>query len=80
MGDLFHISNWGAIFPLLNYGCIKREMVPPGNQKGFSITHDEIVDALDGLNFIAKSERVVPSNSKIKPFNKLIVGNKKREL
>lgn len=80
MGDLFHISNWGAIFPLLNYGCIKREMVPPGNEKGFSITHDEIVDALDGLNFIAKSERVVPSNSKIKPFNKLIVGNKKREL
>ena len=80
MGDLFDISSWSAIFPLLNYGCIERELIPGGNQKGFSINHDEIVDALEGLSFIAKSERVVPSNSKIKPFNKLIVGDKMREL
>lgn len=80
MGELFDVSNWSAIFPLLNYGCIERELVPGGNQKGFSITYDEIVDALEDLSFIAKSERVVPNNSKIKPFNKLVVGNKKRDL
>jgi len=80
MGDLFDISSWSAIFPLMNYGCIEREMVPEGNKKGFSITYDEILEALEDLSFIAKSERVVPSNSKIKPFNKLVVGNKKRDL
>lgn len=80
MGDLFDVSSWSAIFPLLNYGCIENEMIPGGNKKGFSLTYDEIVDALEELSFIAKSERVVPSNSKIKPFNKLVVGNKKREL
>lgn len=79
-GDLFDISNWSAIFPLLNYGCIERELIPDGNKKGFSITHEEIVDALEDLSFIAKSERVVPSNSKIKPFNKLVIGTKTREL
>ena len=80
MGDLFDVSSWSAIFPLLNYGCIERELIPDGNKKGFSITYDEIVDSLEDLSFIAKSERVVPSNSKIKPFNKLVVGTKKREL
>ena len=79
MGDLFDVSSWSAIFPLLNYGCIERELIPEDNKKGFSITYDEIVDSLEDLSFIAKSERVVPSNSKIKPFNKLVVGTKKRE-
>ena len=80
MGDLFDISSWSAIFPLLNYGCIVNEMIPEGNKKGFSINYDEILDALEDLSFIAKSERVTPSNSKIKPFNKLVIGNKKRDL
>ena len=80
MGDLFDVSSWSAIFPLLNYGGIERELIPDGNKKGFSITYDEIVDSLEDLSFIAKSEKVVPSNSKIKPFNKLVVGTKKREL
>ena len=80
MGDLFDVSNWSAIFPLLNYGCIERELIPDGNKKGFSINYDEIVEALEELSFIAKSERVVPSNSKIKPFNKLVVGDRMRDL
>ena len=80
MGDLFDISNWSAIFPILNHGCIKRELLPEGNSKGFTITYEEILEALDELSFIAKSERVVPSNKKIKPFNKLVVGNEKRDL
>ena len=80
MGELFDISSWSAIFPLLNYGCMERELIPDGNKKGFSITYEEIVESLEELEFQAKSERVVPSNSKIKPFNKLIVGDKMREL
>ena len=80
MGDLFDISNWSAIFPLLNYGCMERELIPDGNKKGFSITYDEIVESLEDLHFQAKSERIVPSNSKIKPFNKLVVGDKMWEL
>ena len=80
MGELFDISSWSAIFPLLNYGCIQRELIPGGNKKGFSLSYDEIIESLEDLEFQAKSERVVPSNSKIKPFNKLIVGDKMREL
>ena len=80
MGELFDISSWSAIFPLLNYGCIQRELIPGGNKKGFSLSYEEIIESLEDLYFQAKSERVVPSNSKIKPFNKLIVGDKMREL
>ncbi len=80
MGDLFDISSWSAIFPLLNYGCMERELIPHGNKKGFSLTYEEIIESLEDLHFQAKSERVVPSNSKIKPFNKLVVGDKKRDL
>lgn len=80
MGELFDISSWSAIFPLLNYGCIQRELIPGGNKKGFSLSYEEIIESLEDLEFQAKSERVVPSNSKIKPFNKLIVGDKMREL
>lgn len=74
LGELFDISSWSAFFPLLNHGCIERELIPEGNKKGFSITRDEIVDALEDLSFIAKSEKVEPNNSKFQPFNKLIVG------
>ena len=72
MGDLFHVSNMSAFYPLINYGCIKKELVPEDNTDGFAITHEEIVDALEDLSFIAKSEQVNQNNSKFKAYNKLI--------
>ena len=72
MGDLFHVSNMSAFYPLINYGCIKKELVPGDNTDGFAITHEEIVDALEDLSFIAKSEQVNQNNSKFKAYNKLI--------
>ena len=72
MGDLFHVSNMSAFYPLINYGCIKKELVPEDNTDGFAITHEEIVNALEDLSFIAKSEQVNQNNSKFKAYNKLI--------
>lgn len=77
--NVFIVHDMSAIFPLLNYGCIEREMISSNNKQGLSIEYDEILDALSGLEFIAKSERIVPSNPKIKPFNRLVV-DKRRDL
>ena len=72
MGDLFYVANMSAFFPLLNHGCIKNGLVPESNLEGFAITYDEILDALDDLSFIAKSEKIEQKN--FKAYNKLICG------
>ena len=72
MNDLFYVSNLSAIFPLLNHALIKEEKVPEDNTDGFTITHEEIVDTLNDLSFIAKSEKVNQEDSKFKAYNKLI--------
>ena len=72
MGDLFYVSNWSAFFPLLNHGCIENDLVPEDNIDGFAITHEEILDALEDLSFIAKFEQVNQKDSKFKAYNKLI--------
>ena len=72
MNDLFYVSNLSAIFPLLNHALIKEKEVPEDNTDGFAITHEEIIDALEDLSFIAKAEQVNQNNSNFKKYNKLI--------
>lgn len=75
-GDLFSIHELSSFFPLLNYGLIQRDMIPSSNKKGFDLSYEEILEALEELGFIAKAERIEPKGNSFKPYNKLIVGEK----
>ena len=50
------------IFSILNYGLIKKGMIPEGNKNGFLINYNEIKEALTDLEFKAIST-LVKSNS-----------------
>ena len=52
----FKAYNMGSAFPLINYAFIQAGDVPAGNQKNLIFTYDELVEAVEGLEFKAFTE------------------------
>ena len=69
--DKYNISNKTNLFPIVNYAFINKEIVPAGNQQGFTnVTFDELREALTGLEFMAKS--VYIEKTTYKPYYKFV--------
>ena len=54
--DEFKVFNLGSFFPLLNYAFIQSGDLPENNKKNIIFTYDELLDALEGLEFRCKTE------------------------
>ena len=54
--DEYKAYTMGSAFPLINYAFIKAGDVAEGNKKNLIFTYDEMVDALEGLEFKAFTE------------------------
>lgn len=72
-GTLFTVHPMASFYPLLNAGLKDKDMIPEDNSQAFDIEYEEILEALEEFNFIAKSERINPKNNSFVPFDKLIV-------
>ena len=69
--ELYNISNKTNLFSILNYACITKDIVKPGNLQGFkNVTYDEISQALTGVVFWGKVVRV--EKTTYKPYFKLV--------
>ena len=69
--ELYNISNKTNLFSILNYACITKDIVKPGNLQGFkNVTYDEISQALTGVVFWGKVVRV--EKTTYKPYYKLV--------
>ena len=69
--ELYTVSNKTNLFSILNYACITKGTVKPGNQQGFkNVSYDEIQEALTGIVFWGKVVRV--EKTKYKPYFKLV--------
>lgn len=72
-GTLFTVHPMASFYPLLNAGLKDKDMIPEDNSQAFDIEYEEILEALEEFNFIAKAERINPKNNSFVPFDKLIV-------
>ena len=54
--DEYKVFNLGSAFPLFNYAFIKSGDLQPNNKKNIIFSYDELVDALEGLEFRMKTE------------------------
>lgn len=54
--DEYKVFEMSSAFPLFNYAFIKAGLLPANNRKNIIFTHDELVEALEGLEFRAKVE------------------------
>ena len=54
--DEYKIFEGSSGFPLFNYAFIEAGLLPKGNRKNIIFTHDELVEALEGLEFRATVE------------------------
>ena len=54
--DEYKIFEGSSGFPLLNFAFIEAGLLPKGNRKNIIFTYDELVDALEGLEFRATVE------------------------
>lgn len=69
--DKYNISNKTNLFPMVNYAFMSKEIVPKGNQQGFTnVTIDELREALTGLEFRAKV--VYIEKTTYKPYYKFV--------
>ena len=69
--ELYTVSNKTNLFSILNYACITKGIVKPGNLQGFNnVSYDEISQALTGLVFWGKVVRV--EKTTYKPYFKLV--------
>lgn len=50
------VNNMASCFPLFNYAFIESGDLPEDNDKGFICDIEELKEALEGLDFIAKAE------------------------
>ena len=55
--DEFKVFTQSSGFPLFNFAFIQAGLLPANNSKNIIFTHDELVDALEGLEFRAKVEQ-----------------------
>ena len=66
--ELYNISNKTNLFSILNYACITKDIVKPGNLQGFNnVTYEEISQALTGIDFWGKVVRV--EKTTYKPYS-----------
>lgn len=72
------IHNMSNAFPLFNHAFIASGEIEPGNKDSIITTHEEIVDCLDGYEFVAKCEKRSFEQNKTK-YNVLIAEHKKLE-
>ena len=49
--DEYKVFEKSSAFPLFNFAFIEAGLLPKGNTKNIIFTHDELVDALEGLEF-----------------------------
>ena len=69
--ELYTVSNKTNLFSILNYACITKGIVKPGNLQGFNnVSYDEISQALTGLVFWGKV--VLVEKTTYKPYYKLV--------
>ena len=69
--DKNNISNKTNLYPIVNFAFITKEIVPAGNQQGFTnVTFDELREALTGLEFKAKV--VYIEKTTYKPYYKFV--------
>lgn len=54
--DEYKVFEGSSGFPLFNYAFIEAGLLPKGNRKNIIFTHDELVEALEGLEFRATVE------------------------
>ena len=54
--DEYKVYNMGSAFPLINYAFAKTGDVPENNKKNLIFTYEELLDALEGLEFKAFTE------------------------
>lgn len=54
--DEYKIFEMSSGFPLFNFAFIEAGLLPKGNNKNIIFTHEELVDALEGLEFRATVE------------------------
>lgn len=54
--DEYKVFNLGSAFPLFNYAFVKTGDLQPNNKKNIIFSYDELVDALEGLEFRMKTE------------------------
>lgn len=54
--DEYKVFEGSSGFPLFNYAFIKAGLLPKGNRKNIIFTHEELVEALEGLEFRATVE------------------------
>ena len=54
--DEYKVFNLGSAFPLFNYAFVKTGDLEPNNTKSIIFEYDELVDALEGLEFRMKTE------------------------
>ena len=69
--DKYNISSKTNLFPIVNYAFMSKEIVPFGNQQGFTnVTFDELKEALTGLTF--KGMVVYIERTTYKPYYKFV--------
>ena len=54
--DEYKVFEKSSAFPLFNYAFIEAGLLPKGNTKNIIFTHEELVEALEGLEFRATVE------------------------
>ena len=54
--DEYKIFSGSSGFPLVNYAFIKADLLPANNRKNIIFTSEELIEALEGLEFRAKVE------------------------
>lgn len=54
--DEYKVFEMSSCFPLFNYAFIEAGLLPKGNTKNIIFTHEELVNALEGLEFRATVE------------------------
>lgn len=54
----FDVSSWSSFYPLLNYGLKENGMVDRNNSDSVYVTHEDIKEALEDLEFKATSRYV----------------------
>ena len=54
--DEYKVYTMGSAFPLINFAFVQSGDIPENNKKNLIFTYDELVDALEGLEFKAFTE------------------------
>ena len=54
--DEYKVFNLSSAFPLFNFAFIQAGDLPEGNKKNIIFSHKELVEVLEGLEFMAKVE------------------------